>query len=86
MEQIVEIIKMVIGVDKFVRLLAEKLASDYGVTGMSVVRLDDSIALVIKTDKDRIEKLEQDLRESVDMLFGKKVVVRIDGQRRHDIH
>lgn len=78
MEEVFEIVKRIIGLDRLVSIITDKLTKEYGVYDMSVSRVDDcSVVLIFKGKKEGLDKMENELRASIDQIFGKKVFVEV---------
>lgn len=84
-DEIVDLIKRVVGFETLMEWVGGKLTEEYGVKGMEVKRVKDAVVLVIKSDDSNLDKIEKELRSAISKMgFTRKIeveVVRKDGQR-----
>lgn len=73
----IEIVKRLVGLDKILAWMGDKLINEYGVTDMLVTRSNDSVVIIIKGDKDKLGIIENELRGTIGKMFGKKIFVEV---------
>lgn len=78
LEDAIEIVKRLIGMENLMRWVSEKLVEDYGVKDIEVKRLKDAVVLLIRADENELERIEIELRKAISGLgFGEKIEVKI---------
>jgi len=78
LEDVIEIVKRVIGMENLMRWVSEKLVTEYGVKDIEVKRLKDAVVLVVKADEKELNRIEVELRKAISGLgFGEKIEVKI---------
>jgi len=79
LEDMIEIVKRLIGIDNLMRWFSEKLVNEYGVEDIEVKRLRDSVVLVVKADGEMLDKVEKELRGAISGLGfgGEKIEVKV---------